>query len=147
MTILSRRATLALGLAASGTLALRPAFAQDTDAPARAVEPMVIGDPDAPVKVVEYASMTCPHCARFHRDVFGKIKANYIETGKVFFEVRDVYFDRYGLWAAMISRCAGAERYFGIADLFYDKQGDWSRLPEPAEAIPATPSDTSDDEA
>ena len=128
---LSRRATLALGL---GALAMpRFALAQE----ARTVDPMILGDEAAPVTVVEYASLTCPHCARFHTDVFGKLKANYIETGKVRFEVRDVYFDRYGLWAAMVARCGGAERYFGITDILFRKQAEWSRLSDPSEAIAA----------
>ena len=128
---LSRRATLALGL---GALAMpRFALAQE----ARTVDPMILGEEAAPVTVVEYASLTCPHCARFHTDVFGKLKANYIETGKVRFEVRDVYFDRYGLWAAMVARCGGAERYFGITDILFRKQAEWSRLSDPSEAIAA----------
>ena len=128
---LSRRATLALGL---GALAMpRFALAQE----ARTVDPMILGDEAAPVTVVEYASLTCPHCARFHTDVFGKLKANYIETGKVRFEMRDVYFDRYGLWAAMVARCGGAERYFGITDILFRKQAEWSRLSDPSEAIAA----------
>jgi protein-disulfide isomerase len=51
------------------------------------------------VKIVEYASFTCPHCAHFHETVFGQLKADYIDTGKVQFTLREVYFDRYGLWA------------------------------------------------
>ena len=135
MTDISRRTTLALGLAAAGSLIAHPAFAQG----ARPIERMLIGSDDAPVKVIEYASLTCPHCARFHTDVFGQIKANYIETGKVQFEMRDVYFDRYGLWAAMIARCGGPERYFGITDILFKKQAEWSKLTDPAEACFAQP--------
>lgn len=130
----NRRQALTLGL---GTVALALpgiSFAQDTQ---RTVEPMILGEAGAPVTVVEYASLTCPHCASFHAQVFGKIKANYIETGKVKFEVRDVYFDRYGLWAAMIARCGDGSRYFGITDILYRKQADWSRLQDPGEAIAA----------
>jgi len=86
---------------------------------------MTLGDPNAPVTVVEYASFTCPHCARFHADQFEKLKAEYIDTGKVHFIYRDVYFDRYGLWASMVARCGGAERFFGIADMLYAQQRDW----------------------
>jgi protein-disulfide isomerase len=96
------------------------------------VPEMTLGDPDAPVKVVEYASYTCPHCANFHRDTFKEFREQYIETGRVHFTYREVFFDRYGLWAAMIARCAGPERYFGVADLIYSTQDQWVREPDPA---------------
>ena len=121
-------ATAGLGLAA----AMPPwAAAQG----ARGVDEMALGAEDAAVEVIEYASLTCPHCARFHTDVFGKLKENYIEPGQVRFVMRDVYFDRYGLWAAMIARCGGPERYFGITDRLYRKQSEWARKPEPLEAV------------
>jgi protein-disulfide isomerase len=97
----------------------------------RVVE-MALGDPDAPVTVVEYASFTCPHCATFHQGTFKDIKANYIDTGKVRFIYREVYFDRFGLWAAMVARCGGEDRYFGIADMLYDQQREWTASGDPA---------------
>lgn len=98
------------------------------------VEEMQIGDPDADVTVVEYASFTCPHCRTFHETVFEELKQNYIDTGKVNFVHREVYFDRYGLWAAMVARCGGGGRYFGIADLIYEQQEEWVQG-EPAEIV------------
>lgn len=86
---------------------------------------MAMGPEDAKVTVIEYASFTCPHCARFHDDQFKKLKAEYIDTGKVRFIFRDVYFDRYGLWAALVARCGGPERFFGIADMLFEQQRDW----------------------
>lgn len=86
---------------------------------------MVLGDENAPVTVVEYASYTCPHCRNFHEQVFGELKANYIDTGKIKFVYREVYFDKFGLWAGMIARCAGPDRYFGVTDLLYEKQAEW----------------------
>jgi protein-disulfide isomerase len=94
-----------------------------TDAPV--VLEMVLGSADAPVEIVEYASFTCPHCARFHDQVLPKLKAEYIDTGKVRLVYREVYFDRFGLWAGMVARCGGEERYFGIADLMYKNQKEW----------------------
>jgi protein-disulfide isomerase len=93
---------------------------------------MTLGDPDAPVKVIEYASYTCPHCANFHRDTFKEFRERYIDTGRVHFTYREVFFDRYGLWAAMVARCAGPERYWGVADLIYATQDDWARQSDPA---------------
>ena len=86
---------------------------------------MVLGDENAPVTVVEYASYTCPHCRNFHEQVFGELKANYIDTGKIKFVYREVYFDKFGLWAGMIARCAGPDRYFGVTDLLYENQAEW----------------------
>lgn len=86
---------------------------------------MTLGEEGAPVKIIEYASFTCPHCASFHGDQFKKLKSEYIENGDVHFTYRDVYFDRYGLWASMVARCGGEERFFGITDMIYDQQKDW----------------------
>lgn len=88
---------------------------------------MTLGDESAPVKVVEYASYTCPHCAAFHSDTFKDFREQYIDTGKVHFTYREVYFDRYGLWASMIARCAGPDRFFGVSELIYERQGEWAR--------------------
>ena len=90
------------------------------------VPDMVMGEADAPVTVVEYASYTCPHCATFHEQVLPQLKADYVDTGKVRYVYREVYFDRYGLWAALIARCtASTERYFAVADMLYEGQKDW----------------------
>lgn len=89
---------------------------------------MTLGNPDAPVTVIEYASFTCPHCARFHDGPFKQLKTDYIDTGKINFVYREVYFDRYGLWASMIARCAGStEAFFGMSDLIYQGQSEWTR--------------------
>ena len=85
---------------------------------------MVQGNADAPVTVTEYASFTCPHCAAFHASPYQSLKSEYIDTGKVKFVYRDVYFDRYGLWAAMIARC-DPTKFFGISSMLYKTQRDW----------------------
>lgn len=114
------------------------AFAQEADAqadaggdaaaadPAEMILPdIVLGDADAPVTFIEYASYTCPHCAHFHGDQFKKLKVEYIDTGKVNFIHREVYFDRFGLWGGLLAHCGGNLRYYGIADMLYDQQKDW----------------------
>lgn len=126
MTMMNRRALMALAAA----LAAGPAWAQDTAA-APEVTDFSIGDPEAPVKIVEYASYTCPHCATFHATVFKPLKADYIDTGKVHFTLREVYFDRYGLWAALVARCGGDLRYFGISDMLFDQQQEWAASSDP----------------
>lgn len=90
------------------------------------VDDIVLGDPNAPVAIIEYASFTCPHCKNFHEGTFKKLKQNYINTGKVKFILRDVYFDRYGLWAAMVARCDNSNRFYGIVDEIFRKQSEWT---------------------
>ena len=80
---------------------------------------MILGSDDAKIEIVEYASYTCPHCATFHTEVYPRLKNEYIETGKVRFVYREVYFDKFGLWASMIARCAGPEKFFGLTELIY----------------------------
>ncbi|MEP2532211.1 DsbA family protein [Shimia sp.] len=92
---------------------------------------MSIGAEDAPITMIEYASFTCPHCASFHDTVYKQLKIDYIDTGKVKFIFRDVYFDRFGLWASMVARCGGQERFFGITELLMSSQDEWARAGEP----------------
>ncbi|MBU2936032.1 MULTISPECIES: DsbA family protein [Pacificibacter] len=103
-----------------------PAIAQDAaDIDMSMVKDLVMGDENAPIELIEYASYTCPHCANFHTTVFKQLKENYIDTGKVKFVYREVYFDKYGLWASMVARCGGDLRYFGINAMLYEQQGEW----------------------
>lgn len=89
------------------------------------VPDMILGNLDAPVTIVEYASYTCPHCQNFHATVFDRLKTDYIDTGKAKLVYREVYFDKFGLWAAIVARCGGPEKYFGISDMLYDGQEEW----------------------
>ncbi len=140
MTTINRRILLAMGAMIASAPA---AFAQDATAPAAdapaagapEVKDFSIGDVNAPVKIVEYASYTCPHCASFHANVFKTLKTEYIDTGKVHFTLREVYFDRYGLWAALVARCGGDMRYFGISDMIFDQQAEWLSVNDPAQII------------
>lgn len=120
---LTRRAALAM-LGATAAYSAMPAFAQSDEA--AVLEEMSIGADDAPITMVEYASFTCPHCANFHSDVLPLIKENYIDTGKVRMIYRGIYFDRLGLWADMLARCGGPDRYFGITGMIYEKQSEWT---------------------
>ncbi|PZX16533.1 protein-disulfide isomerase [Palleronia aestuarii] len=114
----------AAALIASAPLAsLAQETSEATDTPQ--VEEMTLGNPDADVTVIEYASFTCPHCKTFHDTVLPELKENYIDTGRIEFVYREVYFDRFGLWAGMVARCGGPERYFGISDLIYEQQQEW----------------------
>ena len=81
------------------------------------------------------ATIWCPHCANFHATTFKDLKKDYIDTGKVHFTLREVYFDRYGLWAALIARCGGEMKYFGIHDMLFDQQQDWAASENPPRCV------------
>lgn len=91
------------------------------------IREMTLGSNDAPIKVVEYASFTCPHCRSFHENVFKKLKTNYIDSNKISFTYREIYFDRFGLWASIIARCGAQNKFFAISDLLYKKQSEWTK--------------------
>lgn len=135
----TRRTLLALAASTALVSAFAPSLLSAetaaTDAAAAEPKDFSLGDPNAPVKVVEYASYTCPHCASFHANVFKDLKKNYIDTGKVHFTLREVYFDRYGLWAAMVARCGGEMKYFGIHDILFSTQKEWSGSDNPNDVV------------
>ncbi|HKF11061.1 MAG TPA: DsbA family protein [Xanthobacteraceae bacterium] len=83
------------------------------------------GQADAPVTIVEYASMTCPHCSHFHESTFPEMKKKYIDTGKVRFVFREFPLDPLALAASMLARCAGKDKYFPLIDAFFAQQKDW----------------------
>lgn len=141
--ILPRQSLIAAVVAAM-TVAALPALAQETKpavsaAPTESAKPaeqsaetqlpegkvlpdIPMGKADAPVTVIEYASFTCPHCAAFATENFPKLKAEYIDTGKVKFIQRDVYFDAPGLWAGILAHCGGSEKYYGVAEMLFSGQ-------------------------
>ena len=114
------------------------AFAEDTSKVEKIYIEMSKGSASAPVEFVEYASLTCPACAAFHANVYPKLNKEYIETGKIQFIHREIYFDRAGLWAALTARCTNiVNRYFGMIDLLYAEQPKWSRSESSDEIVEA----------
>ncbi|MGI9393205.1 MAG: DsbA family protein [Boseongicola sp.] len=135
---LTVRSARAIALVFAIVFASQSAMAQDAaDIDTSGIPEMSIGNPEATVTVIEYASFTCPHCASFHAEAFKDLKADYIDTDKINFIYREVYFDRFGLWAAIVARCGdGAEnRYFGIADMLFSQQQDWARQSDAAAIV------------
>lgn len=123
--MLIRTAATALALAFA---AVPAAMAQDgaaTAQPAEILPDIVMGAEDAPVTFIEYASFTCGHCANFHNDVFPDLKSEYVDTGKVRFIQRDVYFDQVGLWAGILARCGGDDKYYAVSHMLFDEQDKW----------------------
>ncbi|NIY76547.1 DsbA family protein [Thalassospira sp. HF15] len=105
--------------------------------PAQAVEwkEHVMGDADAPVTMIEYASLTCPHCASFHTEVLPEIKEKLIDTGKLKLIFRDYPLDGVALRAAAIAQCAGEDRYFGVLGMLFKSQMTWARSEDPIGSI------------
>ena len=97
----------------------------------------VMGDDKAPVTIIEYASMTCPHCAHFALNTFPDIKSKYIDTGKVRFIFREFPFDPVAAGAFMLARCAGKDKFFPLVDLLFRTQQTWA-VEKPLEPLLAT---------
>ena len=133
MTFIPDRRHVLSGLIAA-PLATTPlsALAQAT---APATGDIVLGDPDAPLTVIEYASFTCPHCMRFHVNTWPRIKKEYVDTGKIKFILREVYFDKYGLWVSMTARCGGEKGFYAMSDTFLKQQSSWTNAPDIGQAI------------
>jgi protein-disulfide isomerase len=85
----------------------------------------ILGNPDAPITIVEYASLTCPHCAHFTNDVLPELKKKWIDTGKAKLVLRDYPLDEPALRAAMIARCAPPDRFYAYTDMFFGSQEKW----------------------
>jgi protein-disulfide isomerase len=87
---------------------------------------MTLGDEKAPVTIIEYASMTCSHCARFHETTYPELKKRYIDTGKVRFIFREFPLDPLAAAGFMLARCAGKERYFDVVEMLFQQQQTWA---------------------
>jgi protein-disulfide isomerase len=132
-------AALALG-GAVAALSRFPQFGLDFVRPAQADDPsvpiddlmqpnplgeMAMGDEKAPITVIEYASMTCPHCAHFSEATFPELKKRYIDTGKVRFLFREFPLDQLAAAGFILARCAGPDKYFPLIETLFAQQHDW----------------------
>ena len=100
-----------------------------------ALPDIALGAKDAPVTIVEYASMTCPHCAAFYANTFPDLKSKYIDTGKVRFIFREFPLDPLAAAASMLARCAGDDKRNAIVDLLFAQQKNWAYTDKPLEAL------------
>ncbi len=120
-----------------GAAFLGPPGAAEILSTEQALAERVMGDPDAPVTIIEYASLTCPHCANFHRDTLPKLKAEWIDTGRAKLIYRDYPTDpvALALYAAMVARCAPEDRYFVFLNAFFLNQKTWKFSRSPLESL------------
>ncbi len=95
------------------------------------LDDIVMGSPTAPVTMIEYASMTCPHCAHFAVEIFPKLKEKYIDTGKVRYIMREYPLDGLAAAAFMLARCAGPDKYYPMIETLFAEQKKWAAAKEP----------------
>lgn len=96
---------------------------------------MVLGDAGAPITMIEYSSLTCPHCASFHEKTLPDIKKNYIDTGKLRLVYRHFPFDQPAVMAATLAECAGPEGFFKFLDVLFGSQSSWARSADLLEVL------------
>ncbi len=99
---------------------------------------MVMGDPEAPITIIEYASLTCGHCGRFHNQILPTLKSEYIDPGLARLVYRDFPLDGLALQASMLAHCAGKERYFGFLGILFQDQARWTTAEQPQAALAQT---------
>lgn len=145
---LNRRALLAFNAAAfAAALTVAPAFAAQDEGPMKvpmdqlmapqALPDLWLGDPKAPVTIVEYASLTCSHCAHFTIRTLPKLKTDYIDKGKVRYTLREFPLDPLAAAAAMLARCSGDKRE-AVVELLFQTQSSWAFGKNPLEALTST---------
>ncbi len=112
-----------------------PAALADDKSPKVTAADRVLGKSDAPVTIIEYASLTCPHCAAFEQEKLPLIRKDWIDTGKVKLVYRDFPLDGAALLAATVARCAPADRYFGFVGSLFESQSRWVLAQDPVDAL------------
>ena len=100
-----------------------------------ALQNQTMGNESAPIKMIEFASLTCGHCAKFHNEVFPQLKKDYIDNGKIYFTYKDFPLDKFALKASVIARCSGKEKYFSFLKVLYKKQKDWTSSQDPFKSL------------
>ena len=140
--MMTRREALALlgsAAAAAAWLPSFPALAQTVSAQDLAVAgplgDVTQGPADAKVTIIEYASLTCSHCAAFHKDTYPVLKQRYIDTGQVRFMLREFPLDPLAMAGFMLARCDGEAKYYPITDLLFAQQKTWAFSDKPLEGL------------
>ncbi len=98
----------------------------------------VLGNPKAPITIIEYFSLTCSHCARFHNEILPELKKAWIDTGKAKLVLRDFPLERIALHGAVLARCLGPERYAPFVETLMKTQDNWIKTPDPRQTLNTT---------
>ncbi|RVU19462.1 DsbA family protein [Methylobacterium oryzihabitans] len=142
--MMTRRDALTLGGAAAAAGLLLPGLTVPALAQGPSVEGLMqpgplgdawLGPADAKVTIIEYASMTCSHCAAFHKTTWPALKSRWIDTGKVRFTLREFPLDPLATAAFMLARSDDGARYYPITDMLFDQQANWAFVPKPLDAL------------
>ncbi|GAB4224298.1 MAG: DsbA family protein [Kiloniellaceae bacterium] len=117
-----------------------PAAPGATPAPAAADMPLfeddrILGDPAAPVTIIEYASLTCSHCATLHKDTLPSVKKEWIDSGRARLVYRHYPLDELALRAAAAAHCIPGDAFFGFVDVLFQNQEKWSHSQDPIAAL------------
>lgn len=127
--------TGAAGIAAAALAGGNAARAQTKLPDAGPLGDVWLGSADAKVSIVEYASLTCSHCATFHAATWPELKKKYIDTGKVRFTLREFPLDPLATAGFMLARCNGNEKYIPMTDLLFAQQRNWAFTDKPVDAL------------
>ena len=95
----------------------------------------ILGQAEAPVTIIEFSSLTCPHCARFHKDTLPQVKTDWIETGRARLIYRHYPLDQLALRAAAVANCIQGDGFFSFLDVLFANQQKWAGSPDPAKAL------------
>ncbi len=133
------RRKILMGAAATALAALAgaalPASRLGAAEPAIFADDRILGSADAPITIIEYSSLTCPHCAALHKDILPKIKETWIAEGKARLVYRHFPLDAMALRAAAVADCIEGERFFGFLDLLYKSQQRWAKSKDPLKSL------------
>jgi len=136
MKLSRRTASLLTGIAFAGAfMSANVGAASAGEAQRPVYREFVTGDPKAKVTVIEYASLTCPHCAHFATQEYPLLKKEYIDTGKIKFVYRDFPLDGLGTGAALLARCAPNDRGKVMIELMFQHQNAWVSAERPLDVL------------
>lgn len=139
-SFMTTAATVAIAAMIAPSFALQALAQQETVDVEELMKPgplpeKAVGSPDAKVTIVEYLSMTCPHCAHFHETTYPELKTKYIDTGKVRFVLREFPLDPLAAAGFMLARNAPGDTYFDVVGLLFERQKDWAYASDPVSAL------------
>lgn len=147
-----KRRTFLIGVSATGAAIALPRTILAQPTPDELLAPGALPDKsfgveDAPVTIIEYASLTCPHCRTFHVDIWPAFKEKYVDTGQVRFIMREFPFDPRSTAGFMLARCAGDDKWYATIDLLYRTQDSWARVSDGSKAMKSVMGMTGMDDA